>query len=43
MIGLRLYVDDTNTRAQQTYRSMGLTPGGYHVYEDLWPERFYPA
>jgi len=43
VIGLRLYVDDTNTRAQQTYRSMGMKPGGYHVYEDLWTERFENA
>jgi ribosomal protein S18 acetylase RimI-like enzyme len=36
VIGLRLYVEDQNTRAQKTYQSLGLEPGGYHVYEDLW-------
>jgi GNAT superfamily N-acetyltransferase len=36
VVGLRLYVEDQNTRAQQTYRGLGLKPGGYHVYEDLW-------
>jgi GNAT superfamily N-acetyltransferase len=40
VIGLRLYVDSANERAQQTYQALGLLPGGYHVYEDLWPERF---
>jgi GNAT superfamily N-acetyltransferase len=40
VIGLRLYVEDENTRAQQTYRALGLVPGGYHVYEELWPDRF---
>ncbi|HEV3166080.1 MAG TPA: GNAT family N-acetyltransferase [Isosphaeraceae bacterium] len=40
VIGLRLYVDDTNTLGQQTYQSMGMKPGGYHVYEEIWPDRF---
>jgi GNAT superfamily N-acetyltransferase len=36
VVGLRLYVDDANHRAQRTYAAMGMTPGGYHVYEDMW-------
>lgn len=40
VIGLRLYVEQENTVAQKTYRSLGFEPGGYHVYEDLWKERF---
>jgi GNAT superfamily N-acetyltransferase len=36
VIGLRLYVEAANDRAQQTYKALGLIPGGYDVYEDLW-------
>jgi len=36
VIGLRLYVEAANDRAQRTYRALGLKPGGYDVYEDLW-------
>jgi GNAT superfamily N-acetyltransferase len=39
VIGLRLYVEDANERAQKTYRSLGMKPGGYSVYQDLWIER----
>ena len=39
VLGLRLYVEQENIRAQQTYRSLGMKPGGYHVYEAMWPER----
>ena len=40
VIGLRLYVEDANERAQRTYQALGMKPGGYSVYEDLWiPER----
>jgi GNAT superfamily N-acetyltransferase len=39
VIGLRLYVEDANKRAQKTYQSLGMTPGGYSVYQDLWIER----
>ena len=41
VIGIRLYVESENSKAQQTYRSLGLMPGGYHVYEELWTERFF--
>jgi GNAT superfamily N-acetyltransferase len=40
VIGLRLYVEDANRRAQETYTGLGMKPGGYHVYEELWPGRF---
>ncbi len=36
VIGLRLYVEKANERAQRTYQSLGFRPGGYDVYEDLW-------
>jgi GNAT superfamily N-acetyltransferase len=41
VIGLRLYVEAANDRAHQTYQALGFTPGGYHVYEELWPERLH--
>jgi GNAT superfamily N-acetyltransferase len=40
VIGLRLYVEDENLTAQRTYQSLGMRPGGYQVFEELWPERF---
>ena len=40
VIGLRLYVEQENLRAQATYRSLGMEPGGYLVYEAMWRERF---
>ncbi len=36
VIGLRLYVEVSNEPAQRVYRSLGMKPGGYDVYEDLW-------
>jgi GNAT superfamily N-acetyltransferase len=39
VIGLRLYVEDSNEHAQRTYRALGMKPGGYSVYQDLWVER----
>jgi GNAT superfamily N-acetyltransferase len=36
VIGLRLYVEDANAPAHRTYRAVGMKPGGYSVYEDLW-------
>jgi GNAT superfamily N-acetyltransferase len=35
VVGLRLYVDERNLRAQQTYRRLGLRPAGYFVMENL--------
>ncbi len=43
VIGLRLYVEQDNTRAKKTYEALGMEPGGYHVYEELWRERFHHA
>jgi GNAT superfamily N-acetyltransferase len=36
VIGLRLYVEVHNDRAQRVYQSLGMKPGGYDVYEELW-------
>jgi GNAT superfamily N-acetyltransferase len=36
VIGLRLYVEDSNAPAHKTYHALGMRPGGYSVYEDLW-------
>lgn len=36
VIGLRLYVEIHNQKAQAVYRSLGMRPGGYDVYEELW-------
>ena len=40
VIGLRLYVEQDNSRAHKTYHALGMSAGGYHVFEELWPERF---
>lgn len=40
VVGLRLYVENANTPAHRTYEAVGLSPGGYHVYEEIWPDRF---
>jgi len=37
VIGLRLYVEVSNDRARRVYHSLGMKPGGYDVYEELWP------
>ncbi len=39
VVGLRLYVEDGNHRAQRTYGALGLNVAGYHVLEQLWIER----
>jgi ribosomal protein S18 acetylase RimI-like enzyme len=38
VIGLRLYVEVSNDRAQRVYQSLGMKPGGYDVYEEMWIE-----
>ena len=38
-VGLRLYVENSNLRAQQTYQALGMKPGGYSVLEELWLHR----
>lgn len=35
VVGLRLYVEEHNTSAQETYRSLGLKAAGYIVMESL--------
>jgi len=40
VIGLRLYVEQENARAHATYRGLGMIPGGYLVFEELWDGRF---
>jgi GNAT superfamily N-acetyltransferase len=39
VIGLRLYVENGNLRAQQAYQALGMKPGGYSVLEELWLHR----
>lgn len=41
--GLRLYVEDGNTRAQDTYRRCGMTDGGYRVMEIDFSDAVRPA
>jgi ribosomal protein S18 acetylase RimI-like enzyme len=36
--GLRLYVDNTNTRAQAAYASLGMKGDHYRVFEDMFSE-----
>jgi ribosomal protein S18 acetylase RimI-like enzyme len=38
VVGLRLYVEQDNTRAHATYASLGFDPGGYFVLEQ-WHRR----
>lgn len=37
--GLRLYVEQHNSVAQQTYQRLGMRPSGHVVYEDDWHGR----
>jgi GNAT superfamily N-acetyltransferase len=36
--GLRLYVDETNTRGHQVYAAIGMSGGHYRVFEDMFDE-----
>lgn len=36
VVGLRLYVEVENQKAQRTYQALGLKPAGYQVFEELW-------
>jgi ribosomal protein S18 acetylase RimI-like enzyme len=36
--GLRLYVDESNARAQVVYASLGMNGGHYRVFEDMFAE-----
>ena len=40
VIGLRLYVEEENHSAQETYRALGMRAGGYQVFEEIWTDRF---
>ncbi len=40
VIGLRLYVEHANHRAQSVYARLGMSPGGYEVFEEFWLDRF---
>jgi ribosomal protein S18 acetylase RimI-like enzyme len=35
VVGLRLYVEEHNRRAQATYETLGMTTGGYFVMEEM--------
>ena len=35
VIGYRLYVEHDNAAAKDTYRELGMSPGGYEVYEAM--------
>ncbi|MSR60689.1 MAG: N-acetyltransferase [Planctomycetaceae bacterium] len=35
VVGLRLYVEDQNRRAYETYATLGFKPGGYFVMENM--------
>lgn len=39
VIGIRLYVEDENHRARESYRALGMADAGYSVLEELWIER----
>lgn len=39
VVGVRLYVEHDNHRAQKTYEALGFRPGGYSVFEELWLDR----
>lgn len=38
VVGLRLYVDHQNSRAQMVYRQLGMKDAGYHVMEHMFAE-----
>ena len=39
VVGLRLYVERGNSRAQATYRHLGMVDSSYVVYEEIFPRR----
>ncbi len=39
VVGLRLYVEEHNHRAHETYRDLGFMPGGYFVMEKMHRRR----
>ncbi len=43
VLGLRLYVENANHAAQQTYQALGMKPAGYSVFEEHWIGRDKPG
>ena len=41
--GLRLYVDEHNRRAIETYARLGMSPSGYLIYETDWSDAISPT
>jgi GNAT superfamily N-acetyltransferase len=39
VVGIRLYVEQDNDRAQHTYLVLGMTAAGYQVFEEIWWDR----
>lgn len=39
--GFRLYVEQNNTRAQETYMALGMTQSPYHLFEELKSDTEY--
>lgn len=39
VIGIRLYVENENHRARDSYRALGLADEGYSVFGEFWPDR----
>lgn len=39
VIGVRLYVENENRAARESYRALGFADAGYAVYEELWLDR----
>lgn len=39
VVGLRLYVEQENTRAQATYKTLGMSPACYDLYERGFAQR----
>ena len=39
VVGLRLYVERENTRAQSTYSALGMVDAGYQMFEREFPPR----
>ncbi|CAN5721133.1 GNAT family N-acetyltransferase [soil metagenome] len=36
VVGLRLYVEAENEKAQRIYQALGFVPAGYQVFEEIW-------
>ncbi len=38
VVGMRLYVEQNNTAAKETYSRVGLRPSGHTLFEQVWSE-----